>query len=226
MSLDFSMETIYSACTRLSIPKGGRIVDASKKDAYDFTYFLHSGICALSNITEEGKHKIYLYFTRPQPIGFSHIGIPHFRYSPFFGPIPVFITAKTDCILYRMKTSYFQRLMDENHRFCSYMFDSLMHNYLTLFQHMAENNGTSAPIRLCSFLLEYSSLQDGVLTLPSLFTYEEIGDYLDIHPVTAARIIRRLKDNGIVSRKGRSLHICSPELLEQILLKQSWFSYS
>ncbi|MGT2925438.1 helix-turn-helix domain-containing protein [Streptococcus caviae] len=80
-------------------------------------------------------------------------------------------------------------------------------------------------LRYCRFLLEHSKLINGRYELPKFFKYQEIADYLAIHPVTVAKLTKTLAIQNILSKSGQQIIIRDHQALTRLLADQDDFDY-
>lgn len=215
------LEKYYQYATKEVIKKGEYITDHSFDNDSKYAYFLHTGICALMSFSKDGYRKVHLYFSAKRVIGFAKMGLIKTN-IPFSKMI---LQAKSDCIIYKITKEQFTKLMNEDLSFSNLMYQILTENYLNIFRRYMQIEEESVPVRVSIFLLEYCEIKNGQQYLPLLFTYNEIADYLSIHPVTVSRVMIALKKIGGITRQGRGVVIVRPFILEKIIAKEVELDY-
>lgn len=210
----------YRYATKMILKKGECIQDEGNIHAY----FLHSGVCALCSKKETGEIKTHLYFTDQRIIGFAHFAKRILLHHHAVPSSMVFL-AKTDCIVYSLSEEVFMNLMRGDPDFAQLVFNILSENYLNIFQRYLSIEEECVPIRICMFLIDYAYLDQGILKLPRFFTYNEIAEYLNIHPVTMSRVMIAMKQLGYVNREDHHIIIIDRKALENIVHKKLLFKY-
>lgn len=219
------IEDYYPHAVPQYIKKGNYIYDPLMSKS-DCAYMLDSGICALTSFTPNGNHKIHMYVTAKHIVGFAHLIEQNVTLPQAFKAThEIAIVAKTDCVVYKMESAVFSRLLQTDLDFNRLMFKIISENYLTIFHRYMQMEETSIPARICMFLSDYCEQDGGHTILPGYFTYNEISDYLNIHPVTAARIMGILKERGYIDKHGKKTCILNPEALQKIANKTEILKY-
>lgn len=222
---DYNLEQYYKYCTKVQIKKGEYIVQAREVSDTTSAYFLDSGLCALTSVTPNGEEIIYLYFHALRIIGFSHLMPGIFSRDLHINDNIFSIVAKTDCTLYRLSSSSFYQLINENHQFSNFMLKVLSENYVEVLNRFHQIQEESACARLCHLLLDQYIELDGQKLLPSYFTYSEISKYLGTHSVTVARIMAKLKAKNLISKNGHCVSIEDESGLLELIANNGELEY-
>ncbi len=205
-------ERWYIHGQRLNAPPGTVLYDYAQP--WEGCYFLEQGCCALSAVTHTGEDRTLLYFQGTRPVGFMHImGVIQ---APT-APMPVLITAKTPCVLYRLSAAQLAALLDGDRGFSRYMNQVLAENFHRLLHRFHAILDEDATQRLCRTLLEFAQPDGDALVMPSYFTHVEMSRYLGLHTVTVSRIMSHLKALGCVTGRGRQIVLQNPSRLERLI---------
>lgn len=68
---------------------------------------------------------------------------------------------------------------------------------------------------LAQFLLDRAVLEEGQKIVPESYSNADISRFLGIHPVTAAKILKELKSQGLITRSKSGIIILDEPLLQQ-----------
>lgn len=190
----------------------------------EYGYFLESGIVALGTITQEGEERVYLYFRGKRLVAFLQLlddgyesSASGFDRKRRVGQTDIVLTAKTDCIVYRISKKKFYELIDMDMKFNRFIIQTVSENYRELLNHFQQVIEESASIRLCRLLLESYVEIEGKKILPKTLSFSEMSKYLGTHPVTVSRIIASLRREGCVTKEKAVLIITNEKRLREIV---------
>lgn len=97
----------------------------------------------------------------------------------------------------------------------------LLKDYNLIMDSLRQRSEETAKVGLARFLLEHALADEkGNLVLHAYFTYEEIGAFLDIHPVSVARLVQDMQKSNLLIRRGKALIIPDKSALTELLLAQ------
>lgn len=202
---------------------GETIIQTSQKGEADHIYLLASGICALCSMSPNGDELVYEYVQGQRPLSFVPALYRQFQLPPIIRH-SFAIHAKTDCVVYRMDLQTFKNLQ-EDVAFNQLLIYTLTEGNVKMIQKFKRN--LDEPISLCfaRFLLEVSQPQEQKLVLSPFFKYAEIASYLNTHPVTIAKLVKTLKADRIISKRGQTITLERPQELIKRIEKGESFSY-
>lgn len=209
--------------TKMQVERGHYLYCQWDQPNQQCIYLLDKGICSLSNITCNGEERVYLYFNAKRMIGFNQL-IKNPNQVIKDGP-SLSIISKTPCVLYKICSKDFYRLVDTNAQFNAALIRTLSENYQEVLVHFHQLQEESAAARLCRLLLSTARLKNGELTVPAFFTYEELAKYLGTHPVTVSRIMAKLKKEGYLSKSGKEIVVAQPEKLDRLIHSKTSLDY-
>lgn len=209
--------------TQIKVKKETSICNPMLSDTY--IYYLVNGIASLTSLTYDGEEKDFLYFSQESLLGFAPALMRHYRRirgEPALGAdmgenIPFGIDTKTDCDFYRLDEKVFERLLDEDPPFQSYIIEAVTLNYVTLVRKFYSSQEESASMRFYKWLLAFSSIEGRLRVVPNGFTYAEIAKYLGMHPVTVYKLASRLKKEGILTKEKGRIVILNEKKLRALL---------
>lgn len=203
---------------RLHMGKGTLIVDA--ETGLDSIYYLEQGIVALVDVMEDGDERVYRYHKMGELLGIFKLYnmVPCLNHSPQHTICNIYNSvSKTDCVVYRLEPETVLRFMYENPELLIEqirMTGKVNINHSFRYSKMLKNR---TPNIICEVLLEFSSEVEGVLQLDQYFSNAEIARYLGIHVVTVGRILKKLKEEGLIERRNRRIVILDKMGMEEYL---------
>lgn len=191
----------------------------------NYIYYLVTGIASLTALTSEGEEKDFLYFSQDNLLGFAPVLMRHYRKmrgEPEKAPdaeesTPFGIDTKTVCSFYRMGEKQFERLLEEDLQFQSYVMEAMTLNFVTLVRKFYSSQEESASKRFYKWLLEFSIREGDSRVVPNGFTYAEIAKYLGMHPVTVYKLAAGLKKEGILIKEKGHIVILDENRLKAML---------
>lgn len=187
------------------------LYNRSSQDKY--VYFLEQGICALSSTSSDGREHIYQYFLSGDFICFT----PAFnRQYPDEIFLSFAIMAKSDCILCQIYYSQFLEFVDGHPVLYRWLFEKAVTHYDNALRHSHSLQEGDNFTSLCNALSELSILLDSHHVLQKEFSYGELANYLGIHTITVTRLMARLKEMGVIIKKGHQTVIQDMEQLKTL----------
>ncbi len=207
---------------KLSIEKGKMLRRENETQGKQYVYWLEDGICALTSMTKGGEEWTYLYFRAKRLVAFSKLIVSR-KEQP--DKPALYLTAKTNCSVYRLTGQVFRRIFSTNPEFNALMLQTLADNYDELLIHFHRTKEETAAARLCRLLLDTSALNNNKRTLPRFFTHEELARYLGTHTVTVSRIMAELIRRGFISKSGREIVIEREDELWRVIQAESDLRY-
>lgn len=211
MAMD-PMEYFRAHGQRAEVPQGTVLYDYAQP--WEGCFFLEKGCCALSVVTRTGEERTLLYWTEKRLIGFMDaLGAASADQSP----MPILVTAKTPCALYRLSAAALAVLLESDGDFSRYMTKVLAENFHQLLRRFHASLEENATVRLCRTLLEFAEQSGEERIMPPYLTYVELSRYLSLHTVTVSRIMSHLKRLGYVEGKGRRIVLRNQSGLERLI---------
>ena len=182
-------------------------VIVSEQDTDDDVFFVVDGMARAATFTDNGREVLY----SDLPPGDS-FGI----FAAIDGaPRSTNVFAKDQSRIARMSASHFREILyghpDVNRAFIHYLVDRIRH----LSGRMTEATTLSTEQRLCAQLLRMCT-KTGPDTgfIEKLPTQQELATLISSQRESVGREMSKLKDQGLITREGRSLIIHSLRLLE------------
>jgi CRP-like cAMP-binding protein len=152
--------------------------------------------------------------------------MPDKHFAESFLPINLnSIVAKTPVRAYAIHHEHFFEVIEDDPGLYKDLSISLTQNLSNVLEHSYWLASADASTRLCLMLANFMEEVEGVFAIPRCLTYQEMGNFLSIHSVTVAKIVKSLVNEGIVVRKGHTLLISDPERLRQIARKEFFPKY-
>lgn len=208
------LQEFYALGTRFEVPKNALINTMVCQEKITHVYLLESGIVSLSSITPQGQTIIYQYFSQP---GFLNI-VPLLTrfYLGYENDMTVDLTAKTACVIYRLTVETFMAKLAEP-LVKDLIIQTVLADYVTVMEKIRDSGEDSTKVNLYRFITQHASQDEtGAYILDDFFTYTEIGNYLQVHEVTIARLMSELKRENIIAKQGKTLCIIDMNALERL----------
>lgn len=219
---DEAVKLFASMATELHVEKGV-FLDSN------YVYYLKKGLCSLSFFTDGGEKHSYLFFQEGEMFNFlpairkmTHKHSLHLLEKRSRAPLRIYTSTK--CTLLAVESSYFGGKLDEHQELQKLLLFSCSENLGNLLIHTTAMTTANAAARLAFMILENMSLVEPFI-LPAVFTYNELGAYLSLHPVTVTKIFKALMREGIIVKNGKDRVVANPEALEDIARERRMLAY-
>jgi len=188
--------------------KGATIIRQGEK--VDFVYYLRSGTCYRKTLTEKGDEIIYGVKESDQNFVQSVLGAL-ILYSDGISISNFFARSKC-CCLKIPKDVFFQYVQDKPEILTQLLYMSMkeLRRLSTTFQ--ARQEGRVAN-QLCRHLLNSAKQSQNKLLVVKGYSNLEFSQFLGVHKVTIARILRVLKNEKIIAREKEGIVILDEQRL-------------
>lgn len=202
--------------------KGERIMRAGEK--IDYIYYLTKGTVYREVVTDKGYESILSKKGGANAVQ-SLVGIlavynrsnGNMSNSDFF--------AYTDCIAYRIPVEICKEYLRQRPDLLEEVVRCGMDEYTRILKLFQSRRDGSAAARLCALLLERSKETEKGLMMPRKCTNVEISKLLSVHKVTVSRMLRSLKEEGVVARLEDGLYVLQPDRLRQYADNEAILEY-
>lgn len=189
---------------------------------HDNVYFLDSGLCSLSYISENGTESVFLYFKPGVMLGFLRTLSFDMPFNPFTTQraksLEHRIYARTECRVHFMSQSKFLLLLEERPLFMKLILQSCTENYVNMISLSTNLSSRPAMERVCQTICDFKTKEGNNIILPKLFTYAELSQYLSLHTMTITKIIKKLISEDVLQKNGRQIIVLNEEKLDDIAL--------
>lgn len=205
-----SLKKIEKHAKRLSYAKGQEII-ARSEDLND-VYILVGGLARVLVFSANGK-----------AVGFRRInpGDLFGEFSAIDGDgRSASVEAVTNCAVLSMSPSFFQELMENDPAFMSAVLNHLVGLLRALTSRIVEFSTLAVKNRIHSELLRMArESRDGnnAYIISPAPTHSEIAQRISTHREAVSREISRLKQRGIIERRGRVLAVRDVEQLQRMV---------
>lgn len=186
--------------------RGEKILRQGEK--IEWIFYLEKGTCYRSVITEQGEEFCYWIRNTDNRIN-ALLGVFSLYGYGYSGST---ITAKTNCLCYRIPGKLFLKYADQRPKILRELLERCLRQYGDLDQIFHSYREKSAPQQVANVLLE--EFKDKTERKDCTFDY--LSQKTALHRVTVAKIMSYLKETGIVYRRGNVLQIKDREELERI----------
>lgn len=191
--------------------KRGEII-IRQGEPVNFIYYLTDGTCYRSAITEQGEEYFYWIRSSVNVID-SLLGV----FSLYgYGYSGSSITAKSDCICYRIPGDIFLQFVDTSPVLLRSLLERCLRQYGDLDKMFHSYKEHKAGEQVAHVLLDGCGYGEKGSTLPATYSYDFISQKTALHRVTVARVLRYFKEHEIIRRDGRKIVILNQEELERI----------
>ena len=169
----------------------------------DFIYYLTEGLIYRTVLDEKGD--ITIYDTKSgdnwlrSALGILYLFNDGVAYTNFI--------AKTDCICYKIPKESVMNIIKNDPVILYALVEISMDFYNKTIMLLQKKKEKSTVKALCQFLLDQAEYKNNKLAVRKACTNAEISRFLGVHQVTASRIIKCLKDEGIIVRCANGLTI-------------------
>ena len=184
-------------------------------------YYLEEGLAALTMLTASGDEKVFMYFKEGNLFGYMRYVMPDERLAESYIPINLnSMVAKTPLRVRAINHDVFFNAVESDPHLYKDLSISLTQNLSNVLEHSYWIASEDASTRLCLMLINFMEKKHEGYFMPRCFTYFEMGNFLSIHTVTIAKIVKSLINIGVLERRGHSIKIIDLERLIQLAHKE------
>lgn len=199
--------------------KGSYII--RQGDMMDFLYYLVSGTCYRTLITEKGDEIIYGIKESNNSIH-SMLGVLTLFSN---GVSEYHFIAKSKCRCYKIPKEAFFEYVQDDANILSQLLHMATDNIRELVDSLQARNEGKVGNRLCKFLLSNAQDKQGVLLVSKGYSNATISKFLGIHKVTVAKILRALKEEGIIRKEKDGIFILNEKKLTSYAMDEKIIDY-
>lgn len=181
-------------------------------------YYLKQGFAALTHLTLKGEQSSFLYFKAGMLLNFlppiiMETGIGTDFTVKRFASLDHVILAKNRCTALCMNGKIFLDYVEKNPQLYKLLLRSVSENLINALALSTDLSTKPAGVRVCQLLLDfmYEGENGEPPQIPRYLTYNEIAFYLSMHVITVTKIFKALKQNGIITKKGRITFVTDRE---------------
>lgn len=210
--------------TTCHFKKGEALIHAGEK--LDYIYYLKKGSVERELITASGKESV-LSNKSSNGIVRSLVGILILYRKDRNGYALNEFVAKTDCICYKIPALACMDYLRQHPDLLEETLVMAMEEYSAMETRFMVKHEKNAAAHLCQFLLNHATCgcDEEVSVLSKKYTNVEISKLLSIHVVTVARILRALKEEGVISRVENGIAIYNREALAEYANEERVLNY-
>lgn len=182
-------------------------------DKVDYLYYLVSGTVYRIMITEKGDEIIFEVRdskTAKNPMQ-AFIGVLVLYSS---GTSTNHFVAKSKCYGYKIPKEVFLKYVQDKPDMLTDLLHLAMCEYHRVTSSLQARQEGKVANRLCDFLLKNLVKDQGQLLIGKKYNNAEISRFLGIHKVTVARILKALKEEGIILKDKEGIKILDEKKLE------------
>ncbi|MGE4274354.1 MAG: Crp/Fnr family transcriptional regulator [Desulfitobacterium sp.] len=195
--------------TYCEFKKGEHIIHQQEK--IDYVYIITSGICYRTHISETGAE--ILYGIKRANTGLeSVIGI----LVLFNGGISTSnFVAHTKCCCYKVPYETFYQYVISQQDLCVEMLHLAMKEYRAVTERFHAQSHKNNFGLLCKLLLDHSSIVDGKRSVEVGYNNKLLSEYLGIHQVTVSKMLKFLKEDGVIKKETKGIVILDESKLSR-----------
>ncbi|TGE34968.1 Crp/Fnr family transcriptional regulator [Desulfosporosinus fructosivorans] len=188
----------------------------------DSIYYLVSGTCYRTSITEKGDEIIYGVKESNKSLVHSLLGVLVLYCD---GISSNHFIARSKCCCYKIpKEIFLQYVQDKPDLLTELLYLAMWELRELAGSFQARQEGKVAN-RLCKLLLIKAQTIQGKRLINKGYSNSEISRFLGIHKVTVARILRVLKDEGIIDKQKEGIIILDEDRLDNYAQAEKMMDY-
>lgn len=191
------------------IKKGEKIIEQG--EPAERIYYLTKGKCYRMVLNDKGDEIIY-GIKQTDTLAQSLVGVINIYGGEISGSSFV---AQTDCEGYYIHRDAFFKYAEDKPALLSALLRMAAQEHYELYINYQSRQEGRVANRLCQLLLDQAKPVGGRLVLDRSVTNVLLGQFLGIHHVTVAKIMKQLKSQGIIRRTSQGTIIDSPEALRE-----------
>lgn len=200
--------------------KGDIIIEQQEK--LEFIYYLEEGLIYRTVLNSKGDETVYDTKSGSNSLK-SALGILYLfndgrSYTNFI--------AKSRCVCYKIPKDIVMNVIQDDAKILYELVEISMEFYNRTIQLIEQKNQKSVVNRLCQFLIDQAEFKNNKLAVRKACTNAEISRFLGVHQVTVGRIIKCLKDEGVIVRCKNGLTILDENKLKQYANDECSMIYS
>ena len=174
-------------------------------ETVDYVFYLLE--CSVQSVfvSERGMEQIYNYRYNNAAGAKAWLGVGMLYMNngiSFFD-----IIATSDCRCYKISRDSMIDYLKRTPELLLLLYEELCHDYDKLSINLQLRQGKRTDSLLCQALLDRAVHVNGQIIVDKSVTNQELAKILGIHEVTVSRILRVLKEEKVVTRKGANLYI-------------------
>lgn len=187
---------VLHLASRQNIAKGSRWVDYGHVESFSF---LDKGMMRLSSLDRNGNERIFLYIG--QGCIFNELGVLNGPGNAPFSSAALF--ALEDCEVYHFPQSilYDEAFTIRHPALMMNLVHSLARKAGSFFSQLDESAGLDPETQVCRYL--YRAVDEEMHNGRPRFSQTELALALGLHRSTVCRILRQLRDEGILGEFTR-----------------------
>ncbi|MEG6616728.1 Crp/Fnr family transcriptional regulator [Peptococcaceae bacterium 1198_IL3148] len=191
--------------------KGEYIIRQGEK--IQFLYYLASGSCYRTTFTEKGDEIIFGVKEASNNSFIECMLGVLILYTDNETSVNNFI-AKTNCSCYKIPKETFLQYVQDKPNILTQLVSMAMAELRELTSSFQARQEGKVANRLCELLLKNSQQKQGRLLVNKDYSnHTKISQFLGIHKVTVAKIIKALKEEGVISKERAGIVILDKDRL-------------
>jgi CRP-like cAMP-binding protein len=211
----------YPDVVKCKFKKGEYLIRQGEK--VEYLYYLDKGSCYRTTVTEKGDEIIFSIKEASDNFTQSLAGVL-ILYSDGYS-MSNFV-AKVSCDCYRVPKGLFLQYVQDKPDLLQQLLTMAMSELRDLADTFQARQEGKVANRLCELLLKNSTLKDDKLLVSKDYSNNAvIGRFLGIHKVTVAKIIKALKEEGVILKERAGIIILDKERLTKYANAEKMIDY-
>lgn len=190
-----------------------------------YIYYLQSGLVYREVVTASGNEN-FLSRRLDDDDADSIVGLLAMYTTTDDGLMHSGFVAQTECVCWRIPVEECKRYMRASPELLERALVLAMQEFAQLNSRFMARREKNAAALLCNVLINYSrKAEDGRIILSKKFTNVEISNFVSVHKVTVANMLRALKAQDCVERTPEGLWLKNIPLLKEYATGQRSLDY-
>ena len=208
--------------TQCRFKKGEKLIVAGEE--IEYIYYLIKGTVYRELVTAKGYEGIFAC-KKSEDIADALVGILIlYNKTGSVGSRYDFV-AHTDCTCYRIPKDVCMEYLRDHPVLLERVLEHAMRELTKMTQlFLARREGT-ATTHLCFLLLRRAKETENGLLVSRKLTNVEISKLLNVHKVTISRMLRALREEGVIERTSEGILILQPDRLKQYAKNEAILEY-
>ncbi|AET70364.1 cAMP-binding protein [Desulfosporosinus orientis DSM 765] len=203
------------------LKKGTTLVEQGER--IDYIYYLVSGTCYRRSITEKGDELIINIKEAGDFVG-SLVGV--FALYTENRTLRNSIITATRCYCYKIPIETFSQFVEDKPEILTELLKLFTTYYREVLFNLQARQEGKVPNSLCEFLINKAEIKHGKLIVPKKNSSNaEISRLIGIHRVTVAKIIKALKNKGIILKENEGIVILDKEEMMRYVRAEKILNY-
>jgi CRP-like cAMP-binding protein len=133
--------------------------------------------------------------------------------------------AMTDCYCQKIPAAVCKQYLQDHTDLLEQVVATAIHEVSYLMSLYLAKSERPAPSVLCTAILAHAEARPEGLYLPKTYSNIELSKLSNIHKVTISRILKALKEEGVIEKNSRGMHILDQDRMHRYAENQCQLDY-